>query len=88
MNQVLKDHVYGLGTKDQINYMASLGGLSEEETLFLQLAHAGMTDLYIQQELGLSRKSCDRVESAVRAKLTIAIFRCINRCMDADAAQK
>lgn len=31
MNQTLKDTVYGKGTKRQVEFMAELGGMNEEE---------------------------------------------------------
>lgn len=82
MNQVLKDAVYGKGTRRQVEFMAKLGGMNDEEKAILMLFHEGKTDTYIQLELGLSRKAYERIEEAVRAKLTIAIFTCINKTYD------
>lgn len=82
MNQILKDSVYGLGTQKQIDYMAEIGGMNDEERKFFQLVHERKSDQFIQDELGLSRRSFDRVQSAVKAKLTIAIFSCINKSME------
>lgn len=82
MNQYLKDTVYGKGTAAQVKFMAELGGMNEEETQVLHLIHSGKTDLYIQEEMSLSRKAYERVEESVRAKLLIAVFHCINYTMD------
>ena len=82
MNQILKDVVYSKGTQRQVNFMADLGGMNTEERQFFQLVHEGKTDLYIQEELGVTRKTYVRIEESVRAKLLIAIFECINCHMD------
>ena len=79
MNQVLKDTVYGKGTQRQVDLMVRLGGMNEEEAKMLNLLHQGKTETAIKLEMGLSsNNSYSRIESAVRAKLTIAIFHCIN----------
>ena len=82
MNQCLKDVVYRKGTQKQLNFLAAIGGMNNEEKLVFQLIHDGNTDLYIQEELCLSRKAYERIEESVRAKLLIAIFECINQYMD------
>ena len=82
MNQILKDIVYGKGTQRQVNFMAELGGMTEEERSVFQMIHEGQTDLFIQEELCLDRKTYKRIEEAVRAKLLIAVFECINCHME------
>lgn len=82
MNQILKDTIYGKGTDRQARFMAELGGMNEEETAVLMLIHKGRTDITIQQDLSLSRKSYERVEESVRAKLLLAVFECINSKMN------
>lgn len=82
MNQVLKDTIYGKGTQRQVDFMASIGGMNEEEKNLFQLIHEGKSDIFIQESMGLSRKSYDRVEESVRAKLLLAVFECINHHME------
>ena len=83
MNQVLKDCVYGKGTQRQVDLMIMLGGMNEEEAKMLNLLHQGATETAIRMEMGLSsNNSYARIESAVRAKLAIAIFHCINIAED------
>lgn len=82
MNQVLKDSVYKKGTIRQVDFMAEVGGMNEEERAIFRLIHEGKTDIYIQQELSLSRKAYARIEESIRAKLLLAVFECINHYMD------
>ena len=77
MNQILKDTVYGKGTQRQVDFMAQLGGMNEEEKKLFQMIHEGKSEVVIQDLLSLSRKSYERVEESVRAKLLIAVFECI-----------
>lgn len=77
MNQILKDTVYGKGTQRQVDFMAQLGGMNEEEKKLFQMIHEGKSEVVIQDMLSLSRKSYERVEESVRAKLLIAVFECI-----------
>lgn len=82
MNQILKDAVYNKGTQKQLDFMAKIGGMNEEEKKVFQLTHEGKSDLYIQDELNLSRKNYDRIIESVRAKLLLAVFECINHYME------
>lgn len=82
MNQTLKNTVYGKGTLEQVRFIAELGGMNEEEQKLFELLHFGKSDLFIQEELNISQKTYKRIEESVRAKLTIAIFTCINRAYD------
>lgn len=81
MNQILKE-VYGNGTIEQVNFMANIGGMNEEETKLFTLLHYGKCDLFIQEEMGISSKAYKRIEKNVRSKLTIAVMTCINKAMD------
>ena len=82
MNQILKDTIYGKGAKTQVQFLADLGGMNEEETQVFWLIHKGFSDLRIQEETAMSRKAYERVEESVRAKLLLAVFHCINYTMD------
>lgn len=82
MNQCLKDSVYNRGTKKQAVFMAEIGGMNEEETEVFLLIHSGKKDQVIMDVMGLSRKSFERIVEAVRAKLLLAVFECINAHMD------
>lgn len=82
MNQIIKDVVYGKGTQRQIDFMAATGGMNTEEKQVFQLIHEQKTEQYIQDVMGLSRKSYERIEESVRAKLLIAVFECINQHME------
>lgn len=81
MNQAVKSAVYGKGTQRQLCFLADTGGMNDEERRLLQMIHDGKGDLDIQETLGLDRKARERVEESVRAKLTIAIFHCIDFTM-------
>lgn len=82
MNQILKNTVYGKGTTEQVRFMARLGGMNNEEQQLFEMLHEGKSDEYIQDMLNITRRSYERVEESVRAKLTIAIFTCINKAYD------
>lgn len=82
MNQILKDVVYGKGTQKQIDFIAEIGGMNEEETKIFNMIHRKVPDEVIQDELGICKNSYRRVEESIRAKLTIAIFECINCHME------
>lgn len=78
MNQKIKDLIYTKGTQQQINFMAELGGMNEEEKTIFQLFHEGRSDEYIQDTLNISRSAFEKVSMSVRTKLIIAVFDCIN----------
>ena len=88
MNQCLKDTVYGKGTQKQIDWMARIGGMNEEETKVFNMIHNGKTDTFIQEEMGMSRRGYERVEESVRAKLLLATFECINCHIEQLESQK
>lgn len=78
MNQILKDVVYSMGSKKQVEFLSRLGGMNEIEHKLLMGIHNGETDLSIQMELGLSRDGFKRTEDAMRKKALLAVFNCIN----------
>lgn len=80
MNQALKYNVYTKGSVKQAEFLAELGGMNREERELFMMLHEGKSDLFIQEELGLTRRSYERVEESVRAKLLLAVFDCINKC--------
>lgn len=82
MNQILKERIYQMGTQKQINFMAHIGGMNEEEKQLFNRLHEGKPDSVIQDELNMSRKTYNRIEESVRAKLLLAVFECINHHME------
>jgi len=82
MNQIIRNLIYMKGTTEQCEFMAKKGGMNEEEKRLFFLIHDGRNELYIQEEMGLSRKSYERIEESVRQKLLIAVFECINIHME------
>lgn len=80
MNQILK-RLYGLGTQKQVDFMAEIGGMNEEEKRLFQLLHERKDDQYIMDDLNLNRRSFGMVQESVRAKLIIAVFYCINKAI-------
>lgn len=82
MNQVLKDAVYNRGNNKQMEFLAKIGGMNEEESELLRLTHIGKSDSYIQDVMNVSRKGYERIVEAVRAKLLLSVFECINFYMD------
>lgn len=82
MNQVLKDHVYGMGCMAEIEFLSMTGGMNPEEDSVFHMLHEGKTDSYIQDTLGIDKKTQARIEESVRTKLTVAIIKCINFSMD------
>lgn len=82
MNQVLKDSVYGMGTQEQVDFLAVLGGMNEEDKTLFQLLHENKPDLFIENKMAIDRKTRSRIENLVRMKLGIAVFRCICFTMD------
>ena len=82
MNQVLKRTVYQRGTEKQALFMAELGGMNDEETQMFLLLHSGKDDQFIQDMMSVSRSAMERIEEALRAKLLLAVFECINFTRD------
>lgn len=81
MNQILKS-LYGYGTKRHITFIEEVGGMNDEERKVFEMLHEQYTDVSIQMLLGLDRKSYERIESSVRAKLLLSVFECINHYME------
>lgn len=82
MNQILKDHVYSMGCRAEVQFMSEIGGMNTEEKKVFELYHDGKTDIYVQEELGIDKKTLARIEESLRTKLTVAIIKCINFSMD------
>lgn len=77
MNQILKDCVYTLGSDEEVEFIAMLGGMNDEDKKVFNLLHLNENDLDIQAELGLSKEAYKRIEDSVRKKVLIAVFKCI-----------
>ena len=84
MNQALKDRVYGKGTRRQLAYLAEIGGMNEEQLQLLMMLHDGKSDAYIEDTMSITKETRKRIEDAISAKLSIAIFHCIDFTMDAE----
>lgn len=82
MNQNLKECVYGKGNDKQVDFLANLGGMNDEEKKVFIMLHKGKPDTFIQDELGISRSAFIKIEDSVRTKLNIAVFDCINIAMN------
>lgn len=82
MNQHLKECVYNKGTMKQVNFIADVGGMNDEERQVFTHIHNGKTDVYIQDVMCLNRKAYERIEESVRSKMSIAVFECINFYMN------
>ena len=82
MNQAIKERVYGLGNKQQLEYMAELAGMLPEEKAAFMLFHEKKNDDIIEDALGLTRSSRELIESSIASKLMLAVFQCINYHMD------
>ena len=85
MNQILKNRIYSYGTQKHVDLLAKLGGMNEEETKIFNLNHQGHTDLYIQEEMGISKSCLGRIEESISAKVKIAVFDCLNYRIDHDS---
>lgn len=81
MNQTIKEIVYKKGNSKQINFIAEIGGMTTEEKEVFKLIHEGRSDEYIIDVLGMTRKSYKKVEDAMRTKMVVALFECINSHM-------
>lgn len=82
MNQVLKDHVYGMGCEQEIGFLSDIGGMTGEEDAVFRLLHKGCTDLYIQEEMSIDKKTLARLEESIRTKLTVAVIKCVDFALD------
>lgn len=77
MNQILKDAVYCNGNRKHVDFIAEIGGMTPEEKRVFEYIHDGEQDVYIQMQMGLSRKTYDRISEQVRRKTLTAIMNCI-----------
>lgn len=84
MNQVIKRVIYTKGTPEQVDYIAKIGGMSDDEREVLRCWHDAKTDLFMQEEIGCDKKALSDIEICTRMKVAIAVFRCIDRCMEMD----
>lgn len=82
MNRILKDTIYTKGTQRQVDFLAAVGGMNEEEYRMFCLTHDGKSDEIIQSEMCIGRKTYERILESMRAKLLLAVFECINHYKD------
>lgn len=82
MNQVLKDHVYGMGCEAEIGFISDIGGMTAEEDAIFRMLHKGKTDLFIQEEMGIDKKTLGRIEESIRTKVTVAVIKCVDFALD------
>jgi len=81
MNQVLKCDIYGQGTKAHEDFLAFLGGMTDEEKTMLSMFHKQKQDLDVELDMNIDRKTRVRVENSMRRKLLCAVMHCINYTM-------
>lgn len=82
MNQYLKNAVYEKGSRAQLAFLEEISGMTELECKMIEAWHeGGLTDEGVWLKLGLTQTSAKPVEDAIRAKLAIAVFHCIDYCM-------
>ena len=82
MNPVIQRRVYQMGTVEQAGKIAEIGGMLPEEKEAFLLLHAGKKEKYIMDELGMTEKTYANVESAISAKVMVAVFQCICFAID------
>ena len=82
MNQIIKRTVYGKGNNQQIEFLEELTGMNDEEREVFERLHRQESDLTIQTEMGLDKKSFALIEELLRVKLAIGVIECINFTMD------
>ena len=82
MNPVLKDAVYGKGSQEELEFVMRIGGMNTAEKQIVQLWHDNrLNDDGIQLELGLDRKTYERIANNARQKTAIAVMSCIKLAM-------
>ena len=81
MNQILKN-IYRLGNLEQVGFISELSGMTEEERYLFFKLHEGDTDLNIQTDMNLSRSAYEDMVDAVRIKLIVGVFNCIDYRMN------
>lgn len=82
MNQVLKRCVYSLGTDEQVDFVAKMGGMNDTEKKIFKKMHQGEKDLEIQMDMNMSDNTHETFETSVRLKVAVAVLQCIDRCMN------
>ena len=81
MNQAIKERFYSNGTVRHIKYVASVGGMTEEEARVLQLLHEKRDDEFILDALAIDKKRLAQVEKMVGMKTACAILHAIDFCI-------
>lgn len=81
MNQALKERFYSNGTPRHIQYVASVGGMTEEESAVLKLLHEKRDDEFIMDALSMDKKRLAQVEKMVGMKTAYAILHAIDFCI-------
>lgn len=81
MNQALKERFYSNGTQRHIKYVASVGGMTEEETEVLKLLHEKRDDEFIMDELSMDKKRLAQVEKMVGMKTAYALLHAVDFCI-------
>ena len=81
MNQTLKDRFYSNGTQRHIKYVASVGGMTEEETEVLKLLHEKRDDEFIMDALSMDKKRLAQVEKMVGMKTAYALLHAVDFCI-------
>lgn len=81
MNQAFKERFYSNGTKRHIKYVASIGGMTEEESKVLELLHEKRDDNYIMDALSIDKKRLSQIEKMVSQKTAYAILHAIDFCI-------
>lgn len=78
MNQFLRGAVYATASEKEMDYVCENSGMNDEEKIVFKMICKGFSELYIQNELGLSAKSYKAVEGQIRRKTLVCIHHCIN----------
>ena len=81
MNQALKERFYSNGTQRHIKYVASVGGMTEEETEVLKLLHEKRDDEYIMDALSMDKKRLAQVEKMVGMTTAYALLHAVDVCI-------
>ena len=81
MNQALKERFYSNGTQRHIKYVASVGGMTEEETEVLKLLHEKRDDEFIMDSLSMDKKRLAQVEKMVGMKTAYALLHAVDFCI-------
>ena len=82
MNQVLKRKVFHRGTVKQWKFISRLTEMTEDEEKALLLLHDHKDDQYIQDELGINRKTFDLIMESMCSKVFFGLTMCVNYARD------